>query len=74
MGSVVQKEAWVGPLDWADDQIKVINDDDVSDNDQNNDDDGLDLLSGLEITSRYTYHQNQTGSHSKKKHFDNDNS
>ena len=23
MGSVVQKEAWVGPLDWLDDQVKV---------------------------------------------------
>ena len=27
MGSVVQKEAWVGPLDWAEDDLKVENDD-----------------------------------------------
>ena len=37
MGSMVQKEAWVGPLDWADEQIKVIDDDDDEDDD---DDDG----------------------------------
>ena len=28
MGSVVQKEAWVGPLDWAEDDLKVDDDDD----------------------------------------------
>ena len=27
MGSVVQKEAWVGPLDWAEDDLKVDGDD-----------------------------------------------
>ena len=27
MGSVVQKEAWVGPLDWAEDDLKVDDDD-----------------------------------------------
>ena len=59
MGSVVQKEAWVGPLDWLDDQIKVI-DNDGGDMSTimvtmivDDDDDRSDLLTGLMIKSRW---------------------
>ena len=38
MGSVVQKEAWVGPLDWAEDDLKV--DDDDGDDGHGGDDGG----------------------------------
>ena len=69
MGSVVQKEAWVGPLDWADDQIKVVDNDD----DNHHDSDDLPDLSTLTMMRMILMIIKIRLVHTGKKYVDNDN-